>query len=321
VKPGLARSVAPRSLAAALVCGARGELDLTPKPGLVDLHDNGSHPDLDHAGMARSIELLPRYYEELIGLRQAWAPLLSCISAGRRAEMRMMEAIGANAHRGYIFLSGLVLLAACDDTRPLRESIAATAQEFFANGRPADLEGPGARARSAYGLGGIRAEALGGLPSVFEVGLPAYLTARDSWSADDASARGPVQSDDRARLGGDPHDLPEPDRVAFYALAALMQVVEDTTAVHRCGLGGLARLQRDGALLQARLERGEDPRPVLAGWNEEYRAMRLTMGGVADCLALVFSLAWVTGIPMSAGSSGDSQLSKGQVTNGARQRR
>ena len=80
------------------------------------------------------------------------------------------------------------------------------------------------------------------------------------------------------------------DRAAFRALAVLMQRVEDTTAVARCG-PGLARLRRDGAALETLLDRGEDPTPVLSTWNEEYRTMRLTMGGVADCLALVLALS------------------------------
>jgi triphosphoribosyl-dephospho-CoA synthase len=79
-------------------------------------------------------------------------------------------------------------------------------------------------------------------------------------------------------------------RAAFCAMAHLMQRVEDTTAVRRCGLEGLARLRADGRTLQRHLERGEAPEPLLAALNEEYRSLGLTMGGVADCLALVFAL-------------------------------
>lgn len=300
-----AERVEPRLLAQALVHGARAELDLTPKPGLVDRHDNGSHPDLDHSRMTRSIDLLPQYYEELIGLRtgagrragageasERAMSLAACIDAGRRAEFRMEQAIGSNAHRGYIFLSGLVLLAACDlsgqegagraagptiggPPDALRRAVFPVASAFFQDRPPSGGDRPGARVRKLHRLGGVRAEALAGLPSVFEAGLPAHLAARESGSgADDA---------------------------AFRALAALMQRVEDTTAVMRCGLAGLARLRRDGAVLQALLERGDDPRPVLATWNEEYRVQRLTMGGVADCLALVLALAEVV---RRAGTSG-----------------
>ena len=281
VGPGMIDRIEPRIMAGALVFGARAELDLTPKPGLVDLYDSGSHPDLDHTRMVRSIELLPRYFQEVIDIRTGagrWVAasdsLAVCIDAGRRAEARMEEAIGTNAHRGYIFLSGLMLLAACDVAHgdgmieaitpqvALRRAVVSVAGQFFAANRRPGADRPGARVRAALGLGGVRAEALAGLPSVFEAGLPAYLAARS-------------------------------DFAAFHALAALMQNVEDTTAVLRCGLAGLGRLRRDGAALQALLDRGDDPRPVLSAWNEEYRAQRLTMGGVADCLALVFALVSV----------------------------
>ena len=42
-----------RHLADALSIGLRVELDLTPKPGLVDRWDSGSHDDLDYRLMIR----------------------------------------------------------------------------------------------------------------------------------------------------------------------------------------------------------------------------------------------------------------------------
>ncbi len=88
-----------RVLASALVAGARTELDLTPKPGLVDRADNGSHPDLSFADMSRSIDLLPAYFDELLDFDDP-LDLAACVAAGRRAERRMADAIGANAHKG-----------------------------------------------------------------------------------------------------------------------------------------------------------------------------------------------------------------------------
>jgi triphosphoribosyl-dephospho-CoA synthase len=75
---------------------------------------------------------------------------------------------------------------------------------------------------------------------------------------------------------------------AFFMLSRLMQTVEDTTALHRCGRPGLAQLQRDGRLLEATLTEGFDPVPLLTKLNLEYRAMNLTMGGVADLLGVAF---------------------------------
>jgi len=73
-------------------------------------------------------------------------------------------------------------------------------------------------------------------------------------------------------------------------MATLMRKVEDTTAVRRCGLEGLERLRRDGAILQDLLDMGRDPEPFLVLLNEDYRRDNLTMGGVADCMALTWAL-------------------------------
>jgi triphosphoribosyl-dephospho-CoA synthase len=122
----------------------------------------------------------------------------------------------------------------------------------------------GAAARRSFGVGGVVGEALAGLPSVFRHALPAWRAAR-------------------ARDQGE-------EAAAFAAMAALMQVVEDTTALHRRGAPGLARLRRDGRELQRRLEAGEDHLGFLAAANEAWRAERLTMGGVADLLGLALGL-------------------------------
>jgi len=259
------RPLPPESLAANLSLGALRELELTPKPGLVDLRDSGSHPDLSLSRMRASVALLPRYFETILRYSREEMPLPAFVQAGIEAEQRMTQAIQCNAHKGYIFLAGLALMGAwaCGG-RPelLPRAIAERAQAFFARFGAQDSHG--ARIRDQHGLGGIRAEALRGLPAVFEHGWPRYREALETgW---------------------------DPDHAAFYLMAVLMQRVEDTTAVSRCGLGGLERLRRDGAALQRLLERGHDPEPMLAGLNQEYRAAGLTMGGVADCMALTFAL-------------------------------
>jgi holo-ACP synthase CitX len=212
-----------RVLAASLAAGARIELELTPKPGLVDRLDCGSHPDLSFDAMSRSIGLLPAYFDDL--LDHAFPPdLPECVEAGVRAERRMIETVGANTHKGYIFLSGLVLLAAATaaGSEDLRRQVAGTAQQILAPRLRQDDPGRsaapshGERARAELAVGGIYREALLGLPSVFDAGLPALAST------------------------------PERSRCTQHRLmAVLMQTVEDTTAVHRCGLAGLARLRRD----------------------------------------------------------------------------
>ena len=345
----------------ALIAGARAELDLTPKPGLVDGHDNGSHPDLTYDLMRRSIDLLPEYFDELVAiactparlkprptvdgdenarpsapyagqgsslakdtdpnagrgfsLTKDTAPnvgrgfslakdtdpnvgrgfslakdtdlnvgrgfslagdwpdfdLAACVDAGRRAEARMLAATGSNTHRGLIFLGGLAVLAACPsvpaDVTELRTRIALLSG-LLVGGQPPNPSTNGGVARLNNRLGGIQHEAVLGLPAVFDHALPLF----------------------RRLLAG---PRPSADFAPFGALAALMQQVEDTTAVHRCGMAGLARIHEDGAALQRAIERGDDPRPQLSGLNDDYRAMHLTMGGVADCLAVTFGVGFV----------------------------
>ena len=255
----------PARLAAQLHQGALAELDLTPKPGLVDRHDPGSHGDLSYGAMRASANLLPLFYRDLLDCAAARRPLEAFVGAGLEAEDRMFREIGTNTHKGYIFLSGLVLMAACAGRGRLSllpARVAATARRFFSGHAPIATHGAELRAES--GLGGIRAEAEAGLPAVFQQGWPKYRQALAAgW---------------------------DPERAAFYLMAILMQHVEDTTAIQRCGPEGLARLQQDGRRLQARMEDGQDPRPLLAALNDDYRRLRLTMGGVADCMALVFAL-------------------------------
>lgn len=269
--PG-AEGLHPKPLAEKLLRGALQELELTPKPGLVDRLDQGSHPDLSYAAMRRSAELLPIYFEDLLQRFERKRPLEDCVQAGVAAESRMFQEIHANAHKGFIFLSGLLLLAACEgDGRvpSLRENISRIARHFFAHFESPQSRNAGLRDRHA--LGGIRAEAEQGLPAVFEHGWPKYREALEAgW---------------------------EPTHAAFYLMAILMQKVEDTTAIHRCGLEGLSRLRKDGAKLQRLLEQQGAPEATLSALNEEYCRSGLTMGGVADCMALTFALQGAARFP------------------------
>jgi triphosphoribosyl-dephospho-CoA synthase len=215
--------------------------------------------------MRASAELLPLYFDDILECHRQQRPLQYFVQAGIEAEKRMIRKIQANAHKGFIFLSGLVLMAACAcDGRAdfLRQEISSIAKGLFAHiGSP---DSHGTDIRNSYGLRGIRAEAEQGLPAIFEHGWPKYREALEAgW---------------------------DPEHAAFYLLSVLMQQVEDTTAIHRCGLEGLSRLRRDGARLQKLLEQQQEPKPMLAALNEEYCAAGLTMGGVADCMALTFAL-------------------------------
>lgn len=247
-----------------LTLGAGAELNLSPKPGLVDRFDSGSHEDLSYAGMLLSVSLLPRYYHELAQAALSGADTAELRSAGLAAEKRMYEICGSNAHKGYIFLSGLVLLASLrgDD---LRSEIKEISEGFFISALPGSN---GETARRKYGTGGITGECLNGLPSVFDSALPAM---EKEYAGSGCT-----------------------ERTRFAGLAALMRTVEDTTAMHRCGREGLEIIRSDGHML-LELLKSDSHIPWLAERNEYYKSIRLTMGGAADLLAISCALMLFNG--------------------------
>jgi triphosphoribosyl-dephospho-CoA synthase len=255
----------------ALVMGATMELYLTPKPGLVDLADCGSHPDLSLSLMERSLHYLAVYIEELMNSLVGGEDFARQAAIGRRIEKKMLAGLGSNTHKGYIFLSGLFLVgkwrSLSDYGQPLRDSIVSLAQEFFAQQR--EISTKGHRARERFGAGGIVQEALNGLPALFDAALPAYLEAMKRH---------------------DCHSI-----ASFAMMGRLMQRVEDTTALHRCGTLGLARIRRDGRRLEEMIEAGADYLPFLQAVNREYIQMNLTMGGVADMLGLSYAYLIASG--------------------------
>lgn len=259
--------------ACALVAGARMELHLTPKPGLVDLADCGSHPDLSLSRMERSLLLLADYLGELVRSLIAGEPFACQTAIGMQTENEMLAALGTNTHKGFLFLSGLLLVArwSClsSGERHLRAKIASLAWDFFGE-RQEETATHGRQARSRYGAGGIVREAKNGFPSLFDEAVPAYLESFDRYGCCKTAS--------------------------FAMMGRLMQTVEDTTTLYRCGTLGLARIRRDGRHIERIIAAGDDCVPFLQATNREYVRMNLTMGGVADMLGLSYGYLAASGI-------------------------
>lgn len=253
-------------LVEALLGGLWAELDLTPKPGLVDRWDSGSHEDLDYSLMARSIALLELYFSDCANALLDDCSIERLRKLGILAEQRMFEQLGSNTHRGAIFLGGVLLAsvhaAQSLETAAVSAAVADVAGRLFAERLPSATKG--SRVRARYKAGGIVQETLNGLPAVFTVAVPALHEAD--------------------QLGFGQRDS------LFLALARLMQKVEDTTALRRCGPAGLAQIKCDGEDLELLLLKRIDPVPFLTETNRRYQAQCLTMGGVADLLAI--GVAW-----------------------------
>jgi len=269
---GVARDLASL-LAAFAVDALIEEAQLTPKPALVDRRGTGAHRDLDLARMLSSAQALEPTFAALARAargRQPSAALRSELAAlGRAGEAAMMAATnGSNAHRGAIWIIGLLVAGAtiAHDTERAWQpgNICAYGAQIAcfpdcAAPLPA-ADSNGERVRQRYGVGGARREAQDGFPHVIEHGLPALAAARRLGHGENA-----------ARID---------------ALLAIMVSLDDTCLLHRAGLPAL-EAARQGA--QEVLARGGSA--SLAGRAALYRldrrlvAMNASPGGAADLLA------------------------------------
>ncbi|MCM1005290.1 MAG: triphosphoribosyl-dephospho-CoA synthase [Prevotella sp.] len=105
----------PMLLAHSACLALHTELNLTPKPGLVDQSNCGAHKDMDYNLMSRSIDALRPYFYQLSRASllndEVNAAVLQPI--GLQAEKAMFEATGnINTHRGALFSLGLCICAA-----------------------------------------------------------------------------------------------------------------------------------------------------------------------------------------------------------------
>ena len=92
------------------------ELYVTPKPGLVDRRNQGSHKDMDLSLMEKSARSLRPYFTECIciGMKSAEESPEETFKllnrAGREAEKTMFSVTGGvNTHKGAVYLFGIVL--------------------------------------------------------------------------------------------------------------------------------------------------------------------------------------------------------------------
>ncbi|NRR30797.1 triphosphoribosyl-dephospho-CoA synthase MdcB [Oxalobacteraceae bacterium] len=247
------------------------ELALHPKPGLVSLVDSGSHSDMNAATFMRSLFSLRHYFRRICLAGMEGAPFATLRQLGVDAERRMMAATGGiNTHRGAIFSLGL-LCAAAGSAAALRiaPTPAVLRQQMLAHwGR--DLAGHCMASDSAitHGLAvavrhaasGAREEAALGLPSVFEVALPA-LHATLARAGDMRLAR-------------------------VDALFALMAHISDTNVYHRGGADGADTVRRaarrfiaGGGTAQAQW------RAQALSCHALFIGQKLSPGGAADLLA------------------------------------
>ncbi|MFR5243893.1 MAG: citrate lyase holo-[acyl-carrier protein] synthase [Clostridium sp.] len=286
------RDRAADQAASAAVRGLLYEVSTTPKPGLVDRNNSGSHRDMDFfTFLDSSASLIPWFREFFcLGWDHSSEPdgqLFERLRyAGQRAETAMFSATGGiNTHKGLVFASAILCgaLGKVHAGRKLPLPFTDVLQECRRLGkcslsdlhRPPNVQPPlptnGERIFTAYGIRGARGEAAAGFPSAVQIGLPAlrkWLSA--GFSLNDSAAM---------------------------ALLTLISEVDDTNMVHRGG-PELAKKRKEQAKILLSAVTKENFKETLYTLDHQYMTENLSPGGCADLLAvsLMFHFLSVCGM-------------------------
>lgn len=254
------------------------EVCTTPKPGLVDRDNCGSHTDMDIFTFIRSADALRPYFEHCCAIGQKTANLAPAAAfaalrqPGMEAERRMLAATGGvNTHKGAIFSMGILCGALGRLGRNTRadeilsvcaEMTVGLVDKDFAGVTAENAATAGQRLYAQHGITGIRGQAEAGFPAVREHGLPvleAGLAMGKSY-----------------------------DEAGCAALLAILCHTDDTNVIAR---SDLATAQGVSRKIRKLLEKDPYPdRKTLEALDREFIRQNLSPGGSADLLALCYFL-------------------------------
>lgn len=278
---GEARSVCyglpARDLADTAVHSLLEEVDLTPKPGLVDRRGSGAHSDMSLELMHRSAWSLHECFRRMAEASAEGDPLprlrerLGAI--GRDGENAMFAATsGCNTHKGAIWALGLLIAGTvrCGLRRdPARIAAVAGALARCPDPHVSGGETNGIRACRQYGAGGARGQARANFPHVIEVGLPRLRSGRRHGLSETC-----------ARLD---------------ALMAIMSCLDDTCVLHRGGQSALDEVQHGaGAVLRVGGTGTAVGRRALAELDRRMLELHVSPGGSGDLIAATLFVDMVT---------------------------
>ncbi len=267
------------------------EVYTTPKPGLVDLENSGSHTDMDVALFEKSTYALETYFTRFAAAgfelqnESAESVLKYIRPIGIEAENAMLQATGGvNTHKGMIFSLGILAAAAgyvtasYTERETLLPQILATASKIAAPALKEDfrllpledghIRTAGEEQYEKFRLGGIRAEAAGGFLSVQRFCWPYLAEYLDAGM-------------DYQRAGS-------------LALLHLLANVDDSNMIKRSSREVQLQVKEEIRSLLAK-----DPEPtesVIRALDRSFIEKNLSAGGCADLLALtywLYLLSWL----------------------------
>lgn len=273
------------------------EVAVTPKPGLVDRANNGSHRDMDYFTFQASAAALSDYWRGCVEIghfdrnvvpntvqrpvspAETFAKLRPL---GKQAERDMLAATGGvNTHKGAIFTLGVLCGAigrlwtaeeGFPDTDAILNEASAMTRETLEKELPAARwNTAGERLYKQYGTRGIRGEVADGLPAVREVSLPVFQKLL-------------AEGLDR-------------NHAAAVTLLHLIARVEDTNLLHRGGPEGAAWAKAAASALitacsgaQCAPRNGVPTLKQISELDRQFIERNLSPGGCADLLAVTLFL-------------------------------
>lgn len=242
------------------------ELYTTPKPGLVDMNNNGAHSDMNVSIFENSADALAPYFKDASRLGMEHCGISQLRERGKRAEDEMFTATGGvNTHKGLIYSMGLLLAGmgrSLTEGSPCIENAADLAREdaeIYLKRTFADPVTNGGAVYKTYGARGATGEAAAGFPDAL------YCLERLSHY--------------REKGCNEP---------AALALCDSMASLEDTNLLHRGGLEGLGYVRQAAARISGMPV--DERIDALHELDRDLIKRRLSPGGSADMLALAFLL-------------------------------
>lgn len=254
------------------------EVYTTPKPGLVDCRNNGSHADMDVQLFERSANSLKSYFQKSFSIGYE-TKSLSCEKAliplrdaGITAEQTMYKVTGGiNTHKGVIYSLGLLCASAgrlwkAETPFASREDLCKESAKYVKDTIQNDFEKTdtstaGGRLYKELGITGIRGEVASGFESVLKIGLPVYENLiRKGFSQNDAGA---------------------------VTLLHFIAKIKDTNLYHR---GGKEGAQYAKTMAIKVINHPFYERKQMENMDDEFIKRNLSPGGSADLLAITYFL-------------------------------
>lgn len=269
------------------------EVALTPKPGLVDRANNGSHDDMDFYTFLDSIVALSPYFQQYVDLGYQHEGSLddlfdSCRFIGIQAEKDMLKATkGINTHKGANFSFGVILTAIGYysknhprlpfDTVDV-EAIFIIVQKMTENLIQNDFARLNLKEQLSYGeklyldkgLTGIRGEAANGYPAIQRLMMPFLRKHRNRSEAVDI--------------------------IYLRALVLLMSKIEDGNILHRGGYEQWLQVKAEMADLHDADLEAKDFIAALVEYDHQLIKRHLSPGGAADLISLGIFFSLLEGL-------------------------